>query len=166
MDFTPGAMNNYQPNLYKAERPNSGSIGTRAYQLALYVVFESGLQMLADNPTLYLNNEDCTRFIASVPTTWDETRALSAKAGEYLVVAKRKGSKWFVGAINNASEERTIEVNLDFLDGQNRQLTAFVDGVNADYQAMHYNKVQKNVNSSSSLTIKMVKNGGWAAVIE
>ena len=166
MDFTPGAMNNYQPNQYKADRPNSGAIGTRAYQLALYVVFESALQMLADNPTLYLNNEESTRFIASVPTTWDETRALSAKAGEYLVVAKRKGNKWYIGAINNASEERTIDINLDFLGGQTRQMTAFVDGINADYQAMHYNKVKQEVNASSSVTIKMVKNGGWAAVIE
>ena len=59
-----------QPNVYRTERPNSASIGTRAYQLALYVIFESGLQMLADNPTLYYRNEDCTRFITQVPTTW------------------------------------------------------------------------------------------------
>ena len=66
MDYTPGAMISMQPNVYRAERPNSASIGTRAYQLALFVIFESGLQMLADNPTLYYRNEDCTRFITSV----------------------------------------------------------------------------------------------------
>ena len=76
MDYTPGAMISMQPNVYRAERPNSASIGTRAYQLALFVIFESGLQMLADNPTLYYRNEDCTRFITSVPVTWDETVAL------------------------------------------------------------------------------------------
>ena len=70
MDYTPGAMISMQPNVYRAERPNSASIGTRAYQLALFVIFESGLQMLADNPTLYYRNEDCTRFITSVPVTW------------------------------------------------------------------------------------------------
>ena len=86
MDYTPGAMISMQPNVYRAERPNSASIGTRAYQLALFVIFESGLQMLADNPTLYYRNEDCTRFITSVPVTWDETVALEAKAGEYAVV--------------------------------------------------------------------------------
>ena len=78
MDYTPGAMISMQPNVYRAERPNSASIGTRAYQLALFVIFESGLQMLADNPTLYYRNEDCTRFITSVPVTWDETVALEA----------------------------------------------------------------------------------------
>ncbi len=95
MDYTPGAMISMQPNVYRAERPNSASIGTRAYQLALFVIFESGLQMLADNPTLYYRNEDCTRFITSVPVTWDETVALEAKAGEYAIIAKRKGDKWF-----------------------------------------------------------------------
>ena len=79
---------------FLSERPNAASIGTRAYQLALFVVFESGLQMLADNPTLYYRNEDCTRFITQVPVTWDETVALEAKAGEYVIVAKRKGDKW------------------------------------------------------------------------
>ena len=101
MDYTPGAMISMQPNVYRAERPNSASIGTRAYQLALFVIFESGLQMLADNPTLYYRNEDCTRFITSVPVTWDETVALEAKAGEYAIIAKRKGDKWFIGGMTN-----------------------------------------------------------------
>ena len=67
-----------QPDCYRADRPNSASIGTRAYQMALFVVFESGVQMLADNPTLYYRNADCTDFITSIPVTWDETRALEA----------------------------------------------------------------------------------------
>ena len=116
MDYTPGAMISMQPNVYRAERPNSASIGTRAYQLALFVIFESGLQMLADNPTLYYRNEDCTRFITSVPVTWDETVALEAKAGEYAIIAKRKGDKWFIGGMtNNGQTEREFAVKLDFL---------------------------------------------------
>lgn len=91
MDYTPGAMFSMQPEVYRCERPNSASIGTRAYQMALFVIFESGLQMMADNPTLYYRNEECTRFITQVPQTWDETIALEAKAGEYAIVAKRKG---------------------------------------------------------------------------
>ena len=92
-------MISMQPNIYRSERPNSASIGTRAYQMALFVIFESGLQMLADNPTLYYRNEDCTRFITQVPVTWDETVVLEAKVGEYVIVAKRKGEKWFIGGI-------------------------------------------------------------------
>ena len=164
-DFTPGGMNNMQPDKYRAGRPNSGAMGTRAFQMALYVVLESGVQMLADNPTRYYQNDDCTRYIASVPTVWDETRCLSAKAGEYLVVAKRKGQKWFVGAITNGTS-RDLTLSLSFLTSGNHKLTAFKDGVNADYQAMHYNKTEQSVTSGTSLNIHLAKNGGWAAVIE
>ncbi len=164
-DFTPGGMNNMQPDKYRAGRPNSGAMGTRAFQMALYVVLESGVQMLADNPTRYYQNDDCTRYIASVPTVWDETRCLSAKAGEYLVVAKRKGQKWFVGAITNGTP-RDLTLSLSFLASGNHKLTAFKDGVNADYQAMHYNKTEQSVTSGTSLNIHLAKNGGWAAVIE
>lgn len=91
MDYTPGAMLSMQPESYCGNRPNAASIGTRAYQMALFVLFETGLQMLADNPTLYYRNDECTRFISRVPVTWDETRALKAVAGKFAVVAKRKG---------------------------------------------------------------------------
>lgn len=166
-DFTPGGMNNMQPEYYRAERPNSGAMGTRCFQMALYVVLESGVQMLADNPTRYYQNDECTRYIASVPTTWDETRCLTAEAGKYTVVAKRKGSKWFLGAINNSEVNgREITVSLDFLGEGKHQLTGFRDGRNADYQAMHYNNVKQTVARGDKLTIKMSRNGGFAAVIE
>lgn len=168
MDYTPGAMISMQPNSYRAGRPNSGSIGTRAYQLALFVVFESGLQMLADNPTLYYRNEDCTRFITSVPVTWDETLALEAEAGEYVIVAKRKGDKWFIGGItNNGKTEREFTVKLDFLKkDRSYQMTSFVDGINAGRQAMDYRCKTSQVKGGDELKIKMVRNGGFAAVIE
>lgn len=168
MDYTPGAMISMQPNVYRAERPNSASIGTRAYQLALFVIFESGLQMLADNPTLYYRNEDCTRFITSVPVTWDETVALEAKAGEYAIIAKRKGDKWFIGGMtNNGQTEREFTVKLDFLKkDRTYQMTSFEDGINAGRQAMDYRCKSSQVKNGDVLTIKMVRNGGFAAVIE
>ena len=168
MDYTPGAMISMQPNVYRAERPNSASIGTRAYQLALFVIFESGLQMLADNPTLYYRNEDCTRFITSVPVTWDETVALEAKAGEYAIIAKRKGDKWFIGGMtNNGQTEREFAVKLDFLKKDRAyQMTSFEDGINAGRQAMDYRCKSSQVKNGDVLTVKMVRNGGFAAVIE
>uniref|UniRef100_UPI0032EADF2A glycoside hydrolase family 97 protein n=1 Tax=Bacteroides faecis TaxID=674529 RepID=UPI0032EADF2A len=167
MDYTPGAMISMQPNVYRAERPNSASIGTRAYQLALFVIFESGLQMLADNPTLYYRNEDCTRFITSVPVTWDETVALEAKAGEYAIIAKRKGDKWFIGGMtNNGQTEREFAVKLDFLKKDRAyQMTSFEDGINAGRQAMDYRCKSSQVKNGDVLTVKMVRNGGFAAVI-
>lgn len=168
MDYTPGAMNSFQPNVYRADRPNSGSIGTRAYQLALYVIFESGLQMLADNPTLYYRNADCTEFITRVPTTWDETIALAAEVGEVAVVAKRKGDKWFIGGMtNNSKDVREIDICLDFLnDGRNYKMTSFKDGINAGRQAMDYRRNESSVKKNDIIKIKMVRNGGYAAVIE
>lgn len=168
MDYTPGAMISMQPNVYRSERPNAASIGTRAYQLALFVVFESGLQMLADNPTLYYRNEDCTRFITQVPVTWDETVALEAKAGEYVVVAKRKGDKWFIGGMtNNGEKEREFTIKLDFLNkDRSYQMTSFEDGINAGRQAMDYRCKSSQVKAGEQLAIKMVRNGGFAAVIE
>ena len=167
MDYTPGAMISMQPESYRAERPNAASVGTRAYQLALFVVFESGIQMLADNPTLYYRNLDCTEFITSVPTTWDETRALIAKVGEVAVVAKRKNNKWFIGGITNGSEKvRTVQLNLDFLEkGKNYTMTWFEDGINAGRQAMDYRKKTKQVKYGETLDVNMVRNGGYAAVI-
>ena len=168
MDYTPGAMISMQPNVYRSERPNSASIGTRAYQLALFVVFESGLQMLADNPTLYYRNEDCTRFITQVPVTWDETVALEAKAGEYVIVAKRKDDKWFIGGMtNNGEKEREFTINLDFLNkDRSYQMTSFEDGINAGRQAMDYRCKSSQVKAGEQLTVKMVRNGGFAAIIE
>lgn len=168
MDYTPGAMISMQPNVYSARRPNSGSIGTRAYQLALFVIFESALQMLADNPTLYYRNEDCTRFLTEVPVTWDETIALEAKAGEYAIVAKRKGDKWYIGGMTNNSEnERIFNISLDFLaSGKSYQMTSFEDGINAGRQAMDYLRKEKSVQKGNNITVKMVRNGGFAAVIE
>ena len=168
MDYTPGAMISMQPNVYCGHRPNSASIGTRAYQLALFVIFESGLQMLADNPTLYYRNEDCTQFITQVPTTWDETIALSAQVGEYAIVAKRKGDKWYIGGMtNNKETSREFELNLAFLNtGKTYKMTSFEDGINAGRQAMDYRKKTASVKSGDKIKINMVRNGGFAAVIE
>lgn len=168
MDYTPGAMISMQPEFYYSRRPNSAAIGTRAQQMAFFVIFESGLQMLADNPTNYFKNEECTQFITDVPVTWDQTIALEAEVGQYVIVAKRKGKQWYLGGIaNSKEEERTFKIKLDFLpEGETLQLTSFEDGVNAKRQAMDYVKRTKTVKKDDVLEITIVKNGGWAAKIE
>jgi alpha-glucosidase len=168
MDYTPGAMISMQPEVYCSRRPNSAGMGTRAHQMALFVVFESGLQMLADNPTNYYRERECTEFITKVPTTWDDTRVLAAETGKHFLVAKRKGQKWFLGGIANGDErERTFDINLDFLEkGNDYDMTSFEDGVNAATQAMDYRKKTSKVKAGANITVTMVRNGGWAAVIE
>ncbi len=164
MDFTPGSMQSAQPEDNRGTGSMPMGSGTRAYQLAMYVCFESGLQMLADSPTRYLREEECTRFIASVPTTWDDTRILSAKTGDHYVVAKRKGSKWFIGAMTG-DKPQDIDISLDFL-GKGGHLTAFQDGRNAHRIAVDYKRIEQNVTPQTKLHLHLVRNGGWAGVVE
>ena len=165
MDYTPGAMNSVQPQFWHANWRNPMSIGTRAHQLALYVVFESGLQMLADNPYHYSQNEESTRFITNVPTTWDETLVLNGKIGEYITVAKRKGKNWYIGGITN-DQSREVELDLSFLEKDSSySMTLFSDGINADNYAIDHQKNTRTINSDDQLLVKLVLNGGFAAVI-
>ena len=165
MDYTPGPMICYQPEYHHGNRPYCTGVGTKAYHLAAFVLLESHLQMLMDNPCRYDSWPDCRDFITSVPVNWDETRVLAAEAGEYIVMAKRRGDKWFIGGITN-DNQREIDVTLDFLpEGQQMQMTSFVDGVNADVMAMDYRMEQTSVDKNTKLHIKMVRNGGFAAAI-
>ena len=167
MDYTPGVILTYQPELYLSKHYNGGGIGTRAYQMALFVLFETGLQMLCDNPTLYYREKDCTQFMAGVPIPTDETISLAAKVGEYAIVAKRKGDKWYIGGMtNNKEQQRVFDLSLDFLpEGQTWKMISYEDGVNANKQAMHYMKREKQVKKGDKIQVKMARNGGFAAVL-
>lgn len=166
-DFTPGAMVNTQPEFDKWSDPNCSAVGTRAYSMALFTVMETGTQMLADSPTQYYKNAECTEFITQVPCTWDETRALQAKFGEYIIIAKRNGRKWFVAGICNGKENtRHFKIPLDFLSTGNHSMTIVTDGFNAGNQAMDYRLNKQEVTSSTVLDITMVRNGGFTAIIE
>lgn len=165
MDYTPGPMICYQPKYHHGNRPFCSGVGTKAYHLAAFVLFESHLQMLMDNPCRYDEWPDCRDFIASVPVNWDDTRVLAAEAGQYIVMAKRRGDKWFIGGITN-DKGRELDVTLDFLpDDAEFEMISFVDGVNAGTMAMDYLQKKSVVNKGTKLHIRMVGNGGFAAAI-
>jgi len=166
MDYTPGAMLSAHPKDYRPDWVNTMSIGTRAHQLAMYIVFSSGLQMLADNPFNYLREPETTSFITSVPVTWDETRVLEAAVGDYIVTAKRKGSTWFVGGMS-AEKAHEVVLHTDFLDkGARYQLTLLKDGVNAEVQAMDFKRLVQPIQPGETITLTMVPDGGFAARLE
>lgn len=165
MDYTPGAMRNFQSNEYTPISNRPGSQGTRAHQLALFVVYESGIQMLADSPSNYEREKESTDFLAKVPNTWDEIKVLEAKVGEYLVVARRKGNIWFIGALNNDTE-RTLTVDLSFLDNQNKKALIIQDGINANRFAEDYELLEIMVNGQSKMHIKLARGGGFVARME
>jgi Glycoside hydrolase 97. len=114
MDYTPGAMNNAQKKNYKPIFDRPMSMGTRCHQLAMYVAYESPLQMLCDNPSNYRKEPECMKFLSAVPAVWDETKVLDAKISDYLLLARRKGKEWYLGAMTDW-DARTLQFDLSFL---------------------------------------------------
>ena len=165
MDYTPGAMRNANKENYRPVGANPMSMGTRCNQLAMYVIYEAPFQMLSDNPTTYMKEQECTDFIAKIPTTTDETVALDGKVGEYAAIARKKGETWFVGAMSNWTP-REITLDFSFLGAGNFQAVVFKDGINADRDATDYKKEVIKINSVDKLKIKLAPGGGWAARIE
>ncbi len=165
MDYTPGAMRNATKDGYRPINSMPMSQGTRCHQLAMYIMFEAAFEMLSDNPTAYMKEQESTDFISAVPTTFDETIALDGKVSEYCVMARRKGNTWFVSAMNNWNT-RDITIDLSFLKNGNYEATIFSDGINADRDATDYKKETRNVSSSDELNIHLAPGGGWAARIE
>jgi len=142
------------------ERPMS--MGTRCHQLAMYVIYEAPLQMLADSPSRYLQEPEMMQFLGPVPTVWDETKVLDGKIGDYVVIARRHGRDWYVGAMTDWTA-RELNVDLSFLPAGSFQMSAYQDGVNADRLGSDYKLVSSKVNNKSAVTIKLASGGGWAA---
>ena len=144
-DYTQGAMRNATRSNYYACNSEPMSQGTRCHQLAEYLVFDAPLTMLCDSPSNYRKEEECASFIASIPTVWDETIALEGKIAEYVVIARRSGNKWYVGALGNW-DERDLVIDLSRLGVGAKQGEVYVDGVNADRIARDYRHEQVSVN--------------------
>jgi len=140
------------------------SQGTRCHQLAMYVVFFAPLQMLADNPTVYMKEQECTDFIAKVPTTFDKTVPLTAEVGDYAAIAREKNNVWYVGAMTSW-DERDLTLDFSFLNNGNYEAEIFKDGINADRDATDYKKEVIKVTANDKLKIHLAPGGGWAARI-
>ncbi len=138
MDYTQGAMLNGCRNSFRPCWNEPMSQGTRCHQLALYIVLESPLNMLCDSPTNYDKEPDYTRFVASLPTVWDETRVLQGEVGEYIVTARRKGDTWYIGGITNWTP-RDIDLDISSLGIANPTIEIFNDGANAHRKGSDYN---------------------------
>ena len=165
LDYTPGAMvnsgaeRNFAPIF---ERPMS--MGTRVHQLAMYVVYEAPLQMLADSPSHYLREPAVMEFLKPVPTVWDETRVLAAQMGDYVCIARRRGQEWYIGAMTDWTS-RTLDIDFSFLPAGRFQMIAYEDGPNAERMGHDYKAVTRDIDRTQKLTIKLASGGGWAARI-
>ncbi len=165
VDYTQGAMINVRKENYRPCHSEPMSQGTRCHQLALYTIFDSPLNMLCDSPTNYLREPQSTKFISEIPTVWDETKVLAGKMGEYVVMARRSGDKWYVGAITDWTP-RDIEIDLSFLGEGEYRMEAFADGVNARRKATDHKISTSYVNGESKIAVHLAQGGGWTAVIK
>ena len=163
VDFTPGAMRNGTRQTYKPIYNQPMSMGTRCHQLAMYVVHDSPLTMLADAPSNYLAEPDVTRFIASIPDDVVETRVLSGRIGEYIVTVRRYADgSWAVAGMTNW-DERDIELSFSFLPPhQTFKATLMTDGPNANHNAEDYQRETTFISSTDSRTIHLASGGGFA----
>lgn len=165
MDFTPGGMQNVQRDSWSAMPAEPLTLGTRCNQLAMYVVFESPLQMLCDLPTHYYHEPVAMDFLQTVPTVWQQTIPLQAKVGEYVAIARQApNGDWYIGAMTNWTP-RELTIDLSFLGEGNFKIDSWKDGINADRNAKDCKRESGTTDSHSKLTIKMTKGGGYVARI-
>ena len=174
-DYTPGAMVNAVRSQFFGNNDHPMSQGTRVHQMAMYTIFDAPLQMLADSPTKYMQNQECTDFIAQIPTVYDQVVPLDGKLGEYVVVAKRKGARWYIAAMNNwQARDLTVDLSLlmkmnektNKLEKLNGRANIFADGINADREATDYKHTYQQISSADKLQIHLAPAGGWTAIIE
>lgn len=161
LDYTQGAMRNAAKGCYFPCYSEPMSQGTRCRQLALYVVFESPLNMLCDTPSNYVREKESVVFISGIPTVWDETRVLDAKMGEYIVTARRKGDTWYIGGITDW-QERDIELDFSFLKGKICQGLLYEDGINAHRIGRDFHLKLIHVDENTRLTVHLAPGGGFA----
>ena len=164
MDFTPGAMINMEKANFNPVFTRPSSQGTRVHQMAIYVAYESPLQMLSDSPSNYMKEQECTDFIVKIPVVWDDLKVLDAKIADYLILARRSGNDWFVGALTDWSP-REMEIDLSFLPAGEFVMEVFQDGINADNYAQDYKHLKRNVKRGDKLKISLAPGGGWVAKI-
>ena len=146
MDYTPGAMRNAAKYCYAP------------------VWTEQPIAMLCDAPTEYMREPDYTRFLASIPTVWDETRVLQGEVGEYIVTARRKGSTWYVGGITNWTE-RDLKIDLSNIVNGKHNAILYRDGANAHRKGSDY-RVERLTNITGSIDIHLAPGGGFVMKVE
>lgn len=165
MDYTQGAMRNASKGNFRPVNSEPMSQGTRCRQLAMYVIFESPINMLCDSPSNYIREPESLDFIANIPTVWDESIAIDGEVAKHVTIARRKGDTWYVGGMTDWSA-RDMEIDLSFLPKGNYRITLFRDGVNAHRVGRDYKREIFETSSSDKLSVHLAPGGGFAAKIE
>ena len=158
MDYTPGGFDNVTQEDFKPRAASLMVMGTRVHQTALFVVFESELQIVADSPAAYEGQKEL-EFLKAVPASWDETRVLNGVPPKYITIARRRGNEWFVGSITNW-DARELDVPLSFLGSGAYDAEIYSDGPNAAAQPKDSVVEKRRVNAQTVLKLKLAPGGG------
>jgi alpha-glucosidase len=165
MDYTPGAMRNAAQGTFAHIFTRPMSQGTRAHQLAMYVVYESPLQMLADVPSNYRREPEAMAFLGPVPAVWDETVVIDGRIGEYVLLARRAANgDWYVGAMTDWTS-RELTLDLTFLGDGTHRMEVWQDGPNAARFGEDFIRFGRDVQRGDQVTVPMAPGGGWVARI-
>jgi alpha-glucosidase len=160
MDYTAGGFRNATEDDFVAQDTNPMVMGTRAQQLALYVIFQTPFQMVSDSPQSYAG-QPAFQFIKDVPVAWDATRVLNGRPGEFITIARRHGDEWYLGSMTNWTP-RTIDLPLSFLGTGTYTAEIYADGSDAATQPQHVAIRREEVKSTQSLTLHLAPGGGCA----
>jgi hypothetical protein len=159
MDYEPGILDNATAKTFRPIAEKVMSIGTRCQQAAMFIVYESPMQIFAGNPSQGLLEPQFMELLGSILTTWDTTIVLDGKLGDYIVTARRKGDDWFIGAMTDWTP-RDLNIKLDFLNGENYMAVICEDGINADKYASDYILSGRMVKKGEAINIRMAPGGG------
>lgn len=159
-DYHLGGFRAVKPGDFKPKYIRPTMIGTRSHMLAMYVVLESYLNMVADYPEAY-EGQPGFDFLQKVPTVWDETKVLNAELDGYLTIVRKHQQEWYLGTINN-SVARELQIPLDFLGKGNYQAEIYMDASDSSEQPNHLTKSEKAVKKGEVLTLKLSPGGGCA----
>ena len=159
-DYHLGGFRAVTQEKFKTQYTRPWVLGTRCHMLAMYVVLENYLQMICDYPAAY-EGQQGFEFIKNVPTTWDETKVIDARVNEYILIARRKNSDWYIGAINN-HRAREIRIPLNFLDDGKYIADIFSDARDTDENPNHLNIEKKIIDNGDNLSFKLAAGGGLA----
>jgi alpha-glucosidase len=160
MEYEPGILNNAAQGRFRAVEGDVSSQGTRAHQLALFIIYDSPLQLFSGNPSQGLREPDFMALLGSTPTTWDETRILEAEVGKYLITARKSGDHWYIGGITDWTP-RDFTLSFDFLGEGSYSAHICKDGINADRYGADYVLEDIPVNKNSRLPIHLAPGGGF-----
>jgi alpha-glucosidase len=160
MDYTPGGFNNVTKEDFAPRTTAPMVMHTRAHATALFVVFESGLQMVADSPDAYDGQKEL-EFLKAVPASWDETRVLNGVPSKYITIARRRGNEWFLGSITDW-DPRELDVPLGFLGSGAYDAEIYADGPNAAAQPKDSVVEKRRVDARTVLKLKLAPGGGSA----